>query len=320
MKRLGEAQTPDEQCAEAAIDTAPMFDADVSYGLLVPDVVSPVHRGVESAVWRVAPGNGAAATVLKIMRPDMRAFFDMHAAIAGARLAGELGVGPAVQWADAELGATALALLSDDWRTAGLYDLQHDGTMANTIAAVRQLHMGDGLAAEFDVFAEVERLEHLARAEVDDLPPDLWRLSGDVADIGRAVQAAGRDTAPCRNDGSASNLMIGPDGAVMLLDFDRAGMNDPVYDLGVLIAEAHPFAREAAQTVEIWCGRFEARVLDRALLYGAADDLMWGLWGLLAAVRSPRRHVEFRKYGEWRLLRCRSVLADPRFEERLRGL
>lgn len=320
MKRLGEAQTPDEQSAEAAIQAASVFDDEVSYALLVPDVVSPVHRGVESAVWRVAAGSGDVDTVLKVMRADMRPFFDAQAAVAGVQMAGELGVGPAVRWADAEQGAVALDLLPEDWRTAGLYDLQHEQTMASALAAVRRLHQGDALAAEFDVFAEVKRLEREARAEVDDLPPDLWRLMGDVADIGQAVHAAGRDLAPCRNDGAASNLMIGPDGSVMLLDFDRAGMNDPIYDLGVLIAEAHPFASEAARTVEIWCGRFEAAVLDRALLYGAADDLMWGLWGLIAAVRSPRRHVEFRKYGEWRLMRCRSVLADPRFEERLRGL
>lgn len=319
MKQIGSAETAEEHAAEAAITAATCFEDRAGYELLVPDMVSPVHRGVESAVWRVE-ADGRTPAVLKVMREDMRSLFDAEAAMEGARRAAETGTGPAVYWADPASGAIALELLGDGWRTATLYDLQTAETMSATLDAVRRLHAGPALAATFDVFAEIRSLDSSVRETVEDPPPDLWRLRSDVDDIAKAVAAAGIDSAPCRNDGTSSNLMIGPAGEVRLLDFDRAGTNDPLYDLGVLIAEAHPFASEAAATVELWCGRFERKVLDRCILYGAADDLMWGLWGLLAAARSPRRHVEFRKYAEWRLMRCRTVLCDPRFEERLRRL
>jgi hypothetical protein len=320
VKRPGEGVTPDEIAAEVAIADNPAWAGKaVRYALLCPDVVSPVHRGVESAVWRVEV-DGEAPAVLKVMRGDMRAFFDTAAAIEGARRAGEAGAGPPVLWADASAGAVAFPHLGEDWRTATLADLDDDGVLCGAIDAARRLHAAPPLAHRFDVFAEVRALHGRALADGVPLPPEAWWLANAVADVEAAVAAAGADLAPCRNDGVSSNVMIGPAGAVMLVDYDRAGMNDPVYDLAVLLTEARPFDSAMGPAIEHWCGRADPAVLNRAVAYGVADDLMWALWGAIAAETSARRHVEFRKYAEWRFLRCRMAVGDPRFEERLRRL
>jgi hypothetical protein len=320
MKRPGEAETDDERAAEAAIAANPDWAGRaIGYELLCADVVSPVHRGVESAVWKVAP-DGGAALVLKILRADMRPFFDPAAAIEGARRAGEVGAGPPVLWADPGLGAVATPFLGAPWRTAGLWDLQDERIMASALDAAKRLHAGPPLSRRFDVFAETRALATRAEAEGVDLPPDFWWLRAALDDVAEAVAASGADSAPCRNDGVCSNVMIGPGDAVMLLDHDRAGMNDPVYDLSTLLVEAHPFDSGMAPAIEHWCGRADAAILHRCVAYGVADDLMWALWGAVAAAQSPRRHVEFRKYSEWRFLRCRMAIGDPRFEERLRKL
>lgn len=320
MKSLGEAATPDEHAAEAAIAANPAWSGrPARYGLLCPDVVSPVHRGVESAVWHVEP-DGAPAAVLKVLRDDMRAYFDPAAAIDGARRAAETGAGPDLLWADADRGAAAFALLGEGWRTATLADLQDDRVMAGALDAARRLHAGPPLARRFDVFAEARDLAARARAAGVDLPADLWWLEAALADVAAAVSAAGCDSAPCRNDGVSSNVMVRSDGAVLLLDYDRAGMGDPLYDLAVLLTEAHPFDSAMLPAVEHWCGRADPAVVNRTVAYGVADDLMWALWAALAARQSPRGHVEFRKYSEWRFLRCRMAVGDPRFEERLRRL
>ena len=72
--------------------------------------------------------------------------------------------------------------------------------------------------------------------------------------------------------------------------------------------------------VEMAEGRRDARVLDRCRAYAVADDLMWGLQGLILSATSPRRDLEFLKYGEWRLLRCRMALREPGFAARLHRL
>ena len=320
MKHLGEAETEEERVAEAVISANPEWaGSDVRYTLLCPDVVSPVHRGVESAVWRVQTNNGAP-TVLKIMREDMRAHFDLEASVEGARRAGEAEAGPPVLWADSSSGAVAMPLLGEGWRTATLWEFQDQSIMAQVLDTVKRLHSAAPLKHRFDIFTETQTLCARARAAGVDLPPDFWWLETALDDIAAAVAASGTDIAPCRNDGVSSNVMVGPDCAVMLLDYDRAGMNDPLYDLAALIVEAYPFETEMLPVIEQWCGRADPEILNRCIAYGVADDLMWALWGAIAAQESPRTHVEFRKYSEWRFLRCRSSLGDPRFEERLRRL
>lgn len=318
MKHIGEAETPEEHAAETAIGRNPDW-AGASYAMLCPDVVSPVHRGVESAIWLVDPGAGDRI-VLKVMREDMRACFDIGAAIEGARRAADAEAGPPVLWADAGLGALAMPFLGDGWRTATLWELQDGAIMTSILDSVRRLHAAPALARAFNVFAEIRDLSERARAGGVDLPPDFWWLEAALADVEQAITASGADSAPCRNDGVSSNVMVGSDGATLLLDYDRAGMNDPVYDLAVLLVEACPFDSEMLPAIEHWCGRADQTILNRCVAYGVADDLMWALWGALAARESARKHVEFRKYCEWRFMRCRMAIGDPRFEERLRRL
>lgn len=320
MRQLGDAETAEEHAAEAAIRANPAWlGLRATYAPLCPDVVSPVHRGVESAVWLVET-DGVEPAVLKVMREDMRPYFDTAAAVEAAGRADEAGAGPAVTWADAETGAVVMALLGGDWRTATLWDLQNDNVMAAALDATRRLHDAGPLSWRFDVFARTRDLAARARAEGVSLPADYWWLEKALGDIKDAIAAAGADSAPCRNDGVSSNVMVGPAGAVLLLDYDLGGMNDPVYDLATLLVEAYPFDSEMLPAVEHWCGRADAAILNRCVAYGTVDDLMWATWGALAAHMSPRKHVEFRKYCEWRFLRCRMAVGDPRFEERLRRL
>jgi thiamine kinase-like enzyme len=141
-----------------------------------------------------------------------------------------------------------------------------------------------------------------------------------IRDAGDAIASAGLDLVPCHGSGESSNVMIGPSARIALVDFDCAGLADPFYDIGILLTEACQFEPEMRAGLEIAFGRQDEAMLNRCRLYGAADDLYWGLRGLVMAATSPRRDIEFLKFGEWRLLRCRMFLHETRFEERLRRL
>jgi hypothetical protein len=58
--------------------------------------------------------------------------------------------------------------------------------------------------------------------------------------------------------------------------------------------------------IEMQDGRCDEVVLNRCRAYGVADDLLWGLWGLLLSHTSCRKDLAFLKFGEWRLLRARA--------------
>lgn len=282
---------------------------------LTATVMSPIHRAVENDLWRVTPATGPEA-VLRVLRPDMRDDFDAEAMVAGALAAAEAGAGPRVLAADAAAGALLLEHLGAGWRTATLWDLRDGAIRGAIVAATRRLHETPAVAPRFDPFARLRDGVVRARARDVALPADLdWLLDG-AAQVEDAVAAAPAAPALCRNDGASTNVMVRADGRVLLLDHDRAGMNDPAYDLGVLMAEAADFDDEAMDWVRAWGDG--PGLFDRGRLYGAVDDLLWAVFAATQGTVSERIHLEFSKYSQWRFMRARRILADRRFEERVR--
>jgi thiamine kinase-like enzyme len=112
--------------------------------------------------------------------------------------------------------------------------------------------------------------------------------------------------------------MIGPNGAVLLVDFDRAGMNDPLYDVGCLLAEITIHERDMQPGYLAYAGEFDKAGFARARLWSFVDDLLHALWSRLKSKTSQRGAIEWLKYGEWRLIRVRMALMHPQFEEKIR--
>jgi hypothetical protein len=79
----------------------------------------------------------------------------------------------------------------------------------------------------------------------------------------------------------------------------------------LLLNEASAFGDLWALGLEIFTGAATAPLINRCRLYAIADDIYRGIWGWLMSATSPRRSVEFLKYGEWRLLRGRMALREP---------
>lgn len=288
-----------------------------------PPVASPTHRAVASDCARVWL-EGTGPVFLKVRHADMAT--DVLPAMPEAtRKAGALGLGPAVL-AQAE-GTIILADLAEPWAYARVGDLQDGDTMAQVLGALRRLHGAEPLGQAFCPFDRIAALAAEARACAAPLPDDLDGLLASADLIRAAIRAVGFDRAFCRNDGTASNLMLlhrpggglAPDG-VRLVDFDLAGDYDPWFEIGSLLNEAYVFEAERRQAIEIYAGRCTEALFHRCRLYGAVDDLMWGLWGITRAITSRRPGIEFFKYGQWRLLHARTTMAARDFELWLRRL
>jgi hypothetical protein len=286
----------------------------------VAAVASPMCQAVDWSNWVVTCDDEQEALFVKILDPEMRPFVDPMATHAGAQAAAASGVAPAVQFFLPEQEALAFTFMPAPWRGARLDDLQRPEVMQAAIAAKRAMRGGAALARHWNVFERIRDHAAIAGATRTPSPGDLSALLSQVQEIGRAIEAAGYDSLPCHNDGQASNILLADDGRVLLADFDCAGQADPYYDLAVLLNEANSFEEGWRLGIEMHDGRCDERLLNRCRAYAAADDLLWGLWGLVASATSPRRHLEFLKYGQWRLLRCRMALREPGFADRLHRL
>ena len=191
-------------------------------------------------------------------------------------------------------------------------------TRAAVVAAKKAFQAGPALPRSASIFEEIEGL---AAAVIDGgvpchrhLPVFLEFARGAAAKIA----AAGSDRVPSHRDGNTANLMVGPAGEVLLVDFDLAANADPYEDLGCWLIEFFDCEPEARAGFEEWAGRFDEGLFQRAMLYGMADDLRSGLIAALMAARSPRKSLEFAKYASWRLMRLETMALSSRAADRLR--
>ena len=286
----------------------------------VAAVASPMCQAVDSMNAIVTKDGSGDALFLKLLQPDMAGWVDFAAAYAGSVAGMQAGVAPEVVFCLPEHSALGFTYYPEPWRGARLDDLRRSEVLAAVIAAKAALRRGPALPRQWDVFEQIHAYAARARAARVALPPDMPALLAQVDTIHDALTAAGRDSLPCHNDGQSSNILLGPGGRVLLVDFDCAGQADPHYDLAVILNEAHDFEDGWRAGVEMQEGRCDQRVLDRCHAYAVADDVLWGLWGHTLSATSPRHGVEFLKLGEWRLLRARMALRAPGFAERLHRL
>ena len=140
-----------------------------------------------------------------------------------------------------------------------------------------------------------------------------------MADARDKIAAVGKDTKPCHRDGNTANLMISADGQVQLIDFDLAANCDPFEDIGCYLTEFFECEADARPGFEEWYGSFDEGLFQRALLYGLADDMRWGLIGSIQAATSPRSSLEFGKYASWRFLRLEMQVKQSRANNRIRA-
>ncbi len=319
MKSVGTASDDLERMAEEAIAAIDDWSGrEVLYEPAAVAVVSPIHRAVESACFNLEVDG--EALFMKVRHADMRPFFDDAAVAEACRVAQRAGVAPALRHSLPERGVLVLDRLGEDWRWAKVSDFAEADVLSAAVEAKRALHEGEALPRTRSVFQVIERYWSMIEEEGATLPGDARAVLSKVRAFAEAIAAAGMDARPCHGDGVASNHMIGPGSALRLVDFDMAANCDPYFDLGSLMVEAFQFAQDMRLVLEIYDGRVIEAHYNRCRLYGIADDFMWALWGFLCFKLSPRREVEFTKYAEWRLLRCRWQLADPDVERWTRRL
>lgn len=321
MRTLGHPETAMEARVERAIGNLPVIDATKAvYAVSAFPVASPSYHAVESTSFDVGPSGQEAKFFLRLANDEVAELVDGEVAFAAAKRFHELGLSPLpVGRAPAER-AVLFTRLGSGWRTAKIDDLMQQDAVARLVAMQKTIAAGEKFGRPWSVFDGIDHLWSLISSTRAVLPGDLGWMLAWMSSMRDAVSAAGVDLKPAHGDPQSSNVMLGPDGAMMLVDFDMAGDIDPYYQLGVQMNELYQFESQMKPLLEMHDGRFSETAFSRCRLYAAADDLYWALRSLLQDVRSPVQGLEFLKYASWRFLRCRMLLGHPGFEERLRSL
>ncbi|CAN0587080.1 unnamed protein product, partial [Ectocarpus sp. 12 AP-2014] len=208
--------------------------------------------------------------------------------------------------------------LAPPWRSGGLQDVVNRRVCANVVEAKKTFHRLDPLQKPVSIFDEIDRLVSLVHQGSVACHRDLPVFANFFADAKLKIVSLGQDRVPCHRDGNTANYMVGDEDQIRLIDFDLAGDADPFEDLGCHLVEFFENDLDARAGFEEWHGSFDEGLFQRAMLYGLADDMRWGLIGALMGARSARSSLEFSKYSAWRFLRLEARVKSSDANDRIR--
>jgi thiamine kinase-like enzyme len=256
--------------------------------------------------------------VLRVPGKGTEAYIDRLNEVAAARAAAEAGVGPAVLHADAATGLMVTRLVPDAVTMTPALFRSRPGAPARAGAALARMHRsGAVFPSRFELFAMVDRyLAVLAPRDV--VLPDGWdAVLAESGGVRAALARAPVPLAPCHCDPLCENFLDTGD-RMWIVDWEYAGMNDPMWDLGDLSVEA---AMDEAQEDEMLAayGATGASDRGRMVAYKAMCDLLWTLWGLIQ-LSDGNPADDFRAYAEGRFARCRALMQSPGFAGHLEAI
>jgi hypothetical protein len=279
-------------------------------------LASPAWRGVEGDIWRASAGAGSI--ILKHYHPDTAFYVDTDTSMTAAKMAGAAGLGPTVIDTWGTDGIIAFEDIALPWRSGGLQDVVNPRLRANVIAAKQRFQGLAALGKQVCIFDEIDTFVSMVRKDAVPIHRDMEVFANFFADARRKIDSRGRDSLPCHRDGNTANYMVGEGDQIRLIDFDLAGDADPFEDVGCHLVEFFENDLDARAGFEEWHGSFDEGLFQRAMLYGLADDMRWGLIGALMGARSARSSLEFSKYSAWRFLRLEARLKTSDAHDRIR--
>ena len=261
---------------------------------------------------------GAGRYVLRLAGAGTGDYIDRQAEAQNARVAAAAGVNAEVLFFDAKDGSMlcryveGLTMSADHFR-----DLAR---VERAARAFRRMHdFAEPFAGRFDVFAKIDEYLALLRRNRARIPDGYDQLQRTAEGARQALAGRPAPLAPCHNDPLAENFLDTGE-RMVIVDWEYAGMNDPMWDLGDLSVEAEfgP-AQDAALLGAYFGGEPPAAAAGRVVLYKGLCDLVWTLWGLIQ-VMNANPVEDFWAYALNRFERCRRLMASAEFARATRAV
>lgn len=266
--------------------------------------------GLTNLVYRV---NAAGADyLLRIPGKGTEEYIDRAAEKRDAIAAAEAGVSAQVLHFDASTGVMLAEYI--DGVTLDADRFRDEGSVRRSADAFRRLHTsGRTFVKRFEVFEQIDEYLGLIEKLNAKVPDGYEAVRERASGIREVLESKPAVLAPCHCDPLAENF-IDTGERVYIVDWEYAGNNDPMWDLGDLSVEAGFDADQDALLLRTYFdGSPPAEQVGRMAAYKMLCDLLWTLWGVVQHANGNPAE-DFWAYSVGRFERCQRLMADPAFE------
>lgn len=238
-----------------------------------------------------------------------------HEAVA-ARVAAEAGVNAELLFFD-EADGLMLTRFVDGAATMTGERFNDFGAVARAARAFRRMHdCGKSFATQFELFQKMdEYLDYLHKKDAR-IPEGYADVQEEAGAVRSALNARPAPLRPCHCDPLAENFLDTGE-RIFIIDWEYAGNNDPMWDLGDVSVEAGFGPDQDVALMEAYfAGKPPAAQVGRIVMYKAMCDLLWTLWGIIQVVNGNPAD-DFWAYAVNRFERCKALMGRAEFGHHL---
>ena len=262
----------------------------------------------------------AGEVVLRLPGKGTEEYIDRANEAVAARETARAGVSPEVLHVDSATGIMVTRFIPDTVTMSPEAFKARDGAPARAGLAFRQLHSsGAAFPARFELFAMIDDYLGVLSTKDVALPAGYHDVVAEAGAVRTALDRAPVSPVACHCDPLCENFLDTGE-RMWIVDWEYAGMNDPMWDLGDLSVEGGFDADQDDEMLAAYFGG-PAPAPDRArmVIHKAMCDLLWTLWGLIQ-LANDNPADDFRAYADGRFARCKALMASPAFGDALRLL
>ncbi len=250
--------------------------------------------------------------VLRIAGAGTGEYIDRAAEAQCARIAADAGVNAEVVFFDAADGLQ-LCRYIDGAVTMDAARFKDLGAVARAARGFHRIHTcGRSFPTRFDLFAMMDDYLDLLAKKDAAIPDGYAAVQTEALAVRAALAANPAPLVASHCDPLAENFLDTGD-RMTIVDWEYAGNNDPMWDLGDLSVEAEFDAdQDAALMAAYFDGAPPAAEVGRMVMYKAMCDLLWTLWGAIQhANENPAD--DFWAYAVNRFERCQALMGSAEF-------
>ena len=186
--------------------------------------------------------------------------------------------------------------------------------------AFRRLHTtAAAFASDFTLFPMIDEYKSLLASKRAALPAGYDEVQQQAEVVRTTLEAAPVRFAPCHCDPLCENFLDTGE-RMFIIDYEYAGNNDPMWDLGDLSVEGGFGPQQDDALIRAYFGgEPPASERGRMVAYKALCDLLWTLWGVIQHVNGNPAE-DFWAYAVGRFERCKALMSSADFDAQIAAI